>query len=202
MEPEADMLELGVLMDTSRSPPSKLSPFSTATCFTMPATGALTVVSIFMALITTRAVPAATLVPGLHMISTISPPMGAPTLPGSLGSCFCLAALRVVPSLACLSTISTMRGMPLVSKNTSLLPFGWISPMALNLMTTEFPGKSSTSTSSSSSISWKKAVELSLLVSSLYSATWLRYSSNTFGYIAALRTSRSEMSFPVLPHFS
>mmetsp|Transcript_11496 Transcript_11496/g.48194 ORF Transcript_11496/g.48194 Transcript_11496/m.48194 type:complete len:230 (+) Transcript_11496:463-1152(+) len=146
-------------MATSKSPAEHWSPATTPMCLMGPSHGALTVVSIFMALSTTNGAPALTSSPSLTSTSTTLPAMGAPTDPMSAGSLRSRVAKRVffvLPS-SVLSSISTTRGMPFISKNTSRLPLGRSSPIAFSLTLARTPARSSISHSSSMSSPTKNA---------------------------------------------
>mmetsp|Transcript_5442 Transcript_5442/g.9419 ORF Transcript_5442/g.9419 Transcript_5442/m.9419 type:complete len:258 (-) Transcript_5442:2228-3001(-) len=191
---------LVVSMYTTRSPASRASFASTASCVMVPATGAHTAVSIFIADMITSCCPAVTTAPVLTCTSMMVPAMGAPTLPRSARSAFSRTAFFPTATSACLSTTSTTRGTPFASKNTSRLPFDCSSPMALNLMLALTPLAISTSISSSSSRGARKARVGRRSTRLEYFKAKLMYSSNTLGYMAALRTSLREML--AAPHFS
>ncbi|RUS77142.1 hypothetical protein EGW08_015098 [Elysia chlorotica] len=71
-------------ISTSRSSPSSFMSLVTATSLTVPAMGALTTISIFMALRTSSFWPFSTVSPSLTLISMTVPGIGAPTEPRTL----------------------------------------------------------------------------------------------------------------------
>mmetsp|Transcript_28097 Transcript_28097/g.68145 ORF Transcript_28097/g.68145 Transcript_28097/m.68145 type:complete len:207 (+) Transcript_28097:682-1302(+) len=140
-------------------------------------------------------VPAATLSPRATLVSTTTPGIGAPTLPGTpdtaLGLCTLLA-------FAVRSAMITDRGVPLKVKKTSrVASFGLSIPMASREIPIVLPFSSSTCSSSPSSIGSMNARVGSLLMSPKVSTSTLNC-SKTLGYMTHDIKSVSEVCSPYL----
>ncbi|KAH3659409.1 hypothetical protein OGATHE_006293 [Ogataea polymorpha] len=179
----------------ARSPASTLSFSCTITSPTLPETGELITISIFIALRTHNGSPFLTSTPGWTRTSITTPAIGAPT---SFGLCASALGRVTVSTAASLSSTVTFLISPLNSKYTSLVPVcGDRSPMAITLMTKVLPCSISTEISSFSFGGARKNLVGSTERSPYFSWIFLN-DSNTFGYMLYEATSHSVMELPNL----